>query len=134
VRNVEIQEQADSDATQLQVGQQLRLVDWKDRFHRFDFNNQQLFYAKINSECPLYSQAVIDDRERNLGLDKEACFLDFVSEAPVVCTLDQPRAQCGMYLEGATNGRVSDLIDFHTSLPFLQASVVKGFEDVKGSV
>jgi hypothetical protein len=100
----------------LQIGQQLRFVDRKNRFNGFDFHNYPLFNPKINPERSLDSESVIDDSERNLGLDKKPGFGDFMLEAAVVGAFDKAWTERGMDLERASNRGFRNVIDFHTSL------------------
>src|SRR5436190_18219051 len=65
VSDVKVQQESHPNATQLQVRQQLRFVDRKNRFHRLNLQNYQLFNAKIYSKRPLDPQSVINDSQGN---------------------------------------------------------------------
>jgi len=130
MRDVEVQQKPHSDAAQLQIGQQLRFVDRKNRFNGLDFHDYPLFNTKINLKSSLDSQSVINDSERNLGLDKKAGFGDFMLEAAVVGAFDKTRTERGMDFERASNRGFRNVIDFHTSLFSLRVLCGRGLNVV----
>jgi hypothetical protein len=69
-RNVEIHEQADTTATRLQVGQDLRLMNSLEAPYRFDLNDDRVFDQQVEA-MPAHGFPAILDKNRLLLLDVE---------------------------------------------------------------
>src|SRR6476659_7214368 len=88
--HVEIDEKAYTDSAKLEIGQHLRLVHGEDRFHRLDLHQDDFFHSQVYSIGGLYPEALVHDRQRDLGLHAKPNLLQLAGERFVVRTFEQP--------------------------------------------
>ena len=63
---------------QLQVGQNLRFVNWQDRFYRLDFDNEHFVDKKIDSKPSFDPNPIVDHWQSNLSFHPQSALLQFV--------------------------------------------------------
>ena len=85
-------------------------VDRVDSVDGFHFNYHTALYEKVNSISNFQFLTFIDDRQRKFGQDFKASASEFLSQARLIRTLEETRAEDGMYLDGGRNDCAGNLI------------------------
>ena len=67
MERVEIYQQPNRLLGELQIRTYLRLVNWRQSFNSFQFNNDSVFNEKIKFVACLKLDAIINNRYRNFG-------------------------------------------------------------------
>jgi hypothetical protein len=93
VRNVEVNEQSNTLATQFEVGEQLCFVDRKDGLNRFHFDNHFVFDEQIDAVAELDDEAIVFDCKWFLRFEGDAEALQFVTQARSIRTFQQTRPE-----------------------------------------
>ena len=69
MKDVEVNEQSDAEATQPHVGKKLSLVDWMNGVDRLHFDNDSVLHCQVDSVSDLELLTLIDQWLGNLGGD-----------------------------------------------------------------
>jgi hypothetical protein len=93
VRDVEVDEQSDTLATQFEVGEQLCFVDRKDGLNRFHFDDHLVFDEQIDAVAELDDEPIVFDRKWFLRFEGDAEALQFVTEARSIRTFQKTRSE-----------------------------------------
>ena len=81
---MEIDEKANTHVEEAEMGKQLRLVDGMQSIFAFDFNDDFVVYDQISAEAAFELNAVIDEGDGFLALNREAALLQFMCETGLV--------------------------------------------------
>ena len=98
-------------AGQAQIGQDLRIVNRGQRFHRFHLDDHCAIDKQIDPVSRIQLYALIDNWEGDLGLDGSPARPQRVRQADFVSGLEQSGAKCGMDLDRRIDHIASDFID-----------------------
>jgi hypothetical protein len=82
--NVEIHKESDALARQLEVGQDLGLVEARERLDRVDFDDDCVVNDDIHPIRGVQPRRLVDDRERNLAGEQHAARSEFIGEAVLI--------------------------------------------------
>jgi hypothetical protein len=87
--HVEVDQQANVTAGQLEVGKQLRLVNGLQLSYGFELNDDQVFNEQINAVTAVDPYAPINNGEGLLAVDADAAFGQLEDHARLVRGLQQ---------------------------------------------
>ncbi len=90
-RHVEVHQQTDAQSRELQISEDLRVVDGRERINRFYLDNYGPLNHQIEPIACVEPLTLVDDRQRELALDCEPSPGNFESETVLVSRLKQPR-------------------------------------------
>ena len=111
VGNVEVDQQADVNSAEAHVGQELCLMNRMDRVNAFNLDNHGVFNHEVHPKPQFDLLAFIDDRQADLrGYPQSTCS-EFMCQARLIDTFEQPRSKYGVDLHGCTNYDTSELVD-----------------------
>ena len=108
MRNVEVDQQANLVATQLQVGQNLRKVQRKQFFNCFDFDDDAVFDNKVDAIGGIQLNTLIDDRKPNLMRENYSILSELIAETRIVRALEAASSNSGMDFEGGAKNPFRD--------------------------
>jgi len=100
VLDVEVDEQSDAFPTEFQVREQLRLVNGKNRFDRFDLDDHFVLNDEIDAISKRNGDVVVDNRKWLLSLERQTEAIQFVAQTYLVGTFKQAGTESGMHLVG----------------------------------
>lgn len=100
--HVEVEEQSYPDAAQLQIRQKLGDVNREHFLYGFHFDQDNSLHSYVDSVCRIDLEVVIDDREGQFGLDKQAGLLEIMNKTSMVGTFQQSRPKGSL---GVLSGR-----------------------------
>jgi hypothetical protein len=93
VRDVEVNEESYTLATQFEVRQQLCFVDWMDGLNRFHFDDHLIFDKQIDAIAELDDKAIVFDRKWFLRFEGDPEALQFVTKAGSIRTFQKTRSE-----------------------------------------
>jgi hypothetical protein len=111
VGDMEINEQADSNAAQPHVRQKLRLVDWMNRFNALHFDDYELFDDEVDPVPKLDSFSVENYRQPDLAGNYEPALSKFMSKTSLIGAFQQTRAEHGVNVHGGRHDSSRNLVD-----------------------
>jgi hypothetical protein len=109
VWDVEINEKTDRAPTELQVREKLRSVQWKQFFHRLQFNDDAVLDQEIDSVSGFKLQSFVNHRQSNLVLKLQASDGEFVNKASGVGAFQQSRSKSCVDVQGCVNDSLGDI-------------------------
>jgi len=65
VKSVQVDQPSPTDSAQSNVGKKLRLMDWMNRVHGFDFNHHSAFHDQVDSISNFEFLTLINNRQRD---------------------------------------------------------------------
>ena len=107
---IEVDEQTELTASQLQVSQHLSNVDVCESLHGFNFDYYFAFDQKIQSISHITGGIFIDQRKPKLSLKFNSSQLEFTRKGSFVCRFQETRAKCLMDLEGGSDDLSRQLV------------------------
>ncbi len=78
MHDIEVQQQTDWLSRKSEVGEELRLVERNDLFHRFQFYDDRIFNDQVCPVGAFSGQRVVANRDPNFRLDFEPLFRELV--------------------------------------------------------
>jgi hypothetical protein len=96
VGDVEIDQQPNAFPAEAEIRQKLSLMDRVDAIYALDLNNHQIFDEQINAITEFQFLSLVDHGQTNLSGHVKSSLAEFVRQASLVSTLQQPRAELGM--------------------------------------
>ena len=124
-RDVEIHEQAELQFRQLQVGQNLRLVEARQRLDRLDLHNHRIGDDNVKPIAGVQLQAFVENWEGNLTLDRNATKAEFVREALLVSRFKKAGPEGPVNLQPRVHDLTRDTIGRARALVPLVSLVVQ---------
>ena len=91
-------------------------MNWSGAFHRLDLHDPPGFEDEIGSESLVEDDVAITDRDRNLTLNLEAPFAEFVRQCGFVDGLEQTGAEHPMDGECCVDDFFGDVVLGHSRL------------------
>jgi hypothetical protein len=108
--NVEIDQQAEAQATQLQIGKQLGLEQRIMSLHGLDFHDQMIFDHQINAESGVYAFVPIDQWDGHLPLNRDTSGLKFQNKASLINRLQQSGAERTVHRKRSIDNLARDAV------------------------
>jgi hypothetical protein len=100
VWHVEVNQEAQFEMTDFQVGHELCDVHRQEFFNAFNFDDQTLLDDEINAVGSRQRDVSVDNRKSHLVLDMQAGLVEFVKQTGTNRALQHPRRECTMNLHG----------------------------------
>jgi len=100
---VEIYQESDIQIAQPKIREHLRFIDWQHGIHRFQLQKEHVFDYHVNSVAAFQSYAFVNYRQRHLTRNMQPACSKLISEALLIGRLKQPRPECSVYFNGASN-------------------------------
>jgi hypothetical protein len=101
--DVEIHEQADWQPCELEIGDDLGFVHWKQPVDGFDFQHDLAFDDEIDTISAIEVDAFVVDRDLELTVNAHSPQGELVREALLVHCFEQAGAEVAMHLDTASN-------------------------------
>lgn len=93
MQDVEVDKQAHGNSTETHIRQKLSFVDRVDRFDGLHFNDDFPLNDQVDSISDFELLTFIYDRQRNLTRDFQTSLSQFMSEASLIGTFEESRAE-----------------------------------------
>lgn len=103
VDDVEVQQQANRQTAQSQIGQKLRPMHREHLFHRLEFEDNRVLHDEVESIPGVHMNIAIADRQTHLGFEAHGDAVQFVCEAGAVRALEQARSEFLVNGEGSSD-------------------------------
>jgi hypothetical protein len=126
--HVEVDEQPDFTSTELQVGEELCLVNRKDGFNGFQFDDHLLLDPQVDPVPGIEPAAAIDQRQWMLQFDPKPFQRQFLVQAESIGAFEQPRAKRRVNLDRTTQDPARHLIVTTASAVSFVSPVVSSHE------
>jgi hypothetical protein len=111
VGDVEINQQADSDAAQSQVRQKLRLMNWMDCFDALHFDDNQILDDQVDPVAQFDFFSVENHRQPDLAGDCKSAFPKFMSKTSLVGALQQSGTKYGVNVHSRRHDCARNLVN-----------------------
>src|SRR5262245_46016299 len=108
MRDVEVEQESDLVAAQLQIGDQLCGVQRQQFFNGFDFDDDAVFEQEVDSIAGVESYAAVHDRQTNLVLKLYAARHELMAETSAVRTFQQPGSERAVNLHRGFDDALRD--------------------------
>jgi hypothetical protein len=116
VGDVEFDQEADSDAAEPHVGEQLGLVNGMDCLNAFHLDNDKVLDQQVYAISKFDPLALVNDAQSDLAGNVYALLPKFVQQAGVIGTFEQAWAQHGMDFHGCRHNLASDVVNARRDL------------------
>ena len=113
VRHIEVQEQAQRETAQPQIGEHLRTMHRQNAFNALEFDNEAFFDDVVDSEGSRKFDTVVDDGQVNLVFEAETSARQLVGNAGMVGAFEDSSAERRMDLQCGFNDQSTDLVWLH---------------------
>jgi hypothetical protein len=110
VRDVEVDQQSDADATQAHVREKLSLMHRMNYLDAFHFNNYQILDDQIDPVSKFNVLSLVYHRQADLTGYIEAALLKFMRKTALIGTFQQARPQHGVNVHCRRDDRARNLI------------------------
>ena len=111
--DVEVQEQAAGEARELEIGDQLSFVDGSEGINALDLDDHPSFDQEVDAVAAVELDAVVDNRKRDLALNAQAGFGEFVAQTHLIGGFEQARAESAVNSDRAADDLPRDGIIDH---------------------
>jgi len=101
--DVEVDQQADGNFKQTEIGEELSVVNRMQRVFAFGLDHDSVIHYEVGPKSTIKLNVVIDEWYYLLTLNSHTQFLEFVSEAGLVGRFQQPWSQLSMDFYSSTN-------------------------------
>ncbi len=82
--DVEINQETNLAARQVEVGQQLRFVDWRDLFDRFQLDNDLTIDEQVDSIATVDKDVFVNHRQSGLALKIQLALSELMSKTSLI--------------------------------------------------
>src|ERR1035437_3850739 len=111
--HVEVEQQCQLPSSQLEIGQRLRSMHWKDSFHRFHLDHHNVADKHIETKAALKLHALVNHRHRLLHTGCKASQSEFACERPFVSRFGFPGSKFTMHLDSRADDCMGKLVRSH---------------------
>ena len=108
--DVEVEEEPEVDARELEVGQDLRFVDGGELANSLDFDEDHALDQQVDPIARIDEQFTVPDRELLLTLDGQPTTPEFVLETRFIGRLQESGSQGRMHMECRTQNALRELV------------------------
>src|SRR5580704_570783 len=108
--HVEVDEQADGQIRQAQVGHHLRFVNWRQAFDRLELEQDLLLYNEVDTVAAIAEHSLVADRNGSLTLETHLAERQLSAQASLVRRLQEPRAQRSVHFDDAADDLLSPIL------------------------
>ena len=113
MHHVEIQKQTERLVGQLKVGEELSFVDRQQGLDALEFDDDHLFYEKIDPVSGFELQAIILHRDRYLCLNMQTRFSQFVMQTGLIHAFQNSGSNRRMNLKRSSQNSRRNLVQIH---------------------
>lgn len=116
---MEVDEEADGQAEELEVGDDLRLMDREQSFDSFDFDDHAVLHHDVEAVAAVEGEAFVVKGDGELTLEAEFTQRELMRQAVLVRGLEKPRPEVAVDFDASTDDELRNPIP----PPFLRSSV-----------
>ena len=106
---VEVDEEADLDLRESQVGQELRLMNRQKSSDRFQLEHDAVIDDDIEGVGAVETNRLVDDRERTLPFERQTQSMQLEAEAFFVGRLEKSWTECSVNLDSCPDDCFGEL-------------------------
>jgi hypothetical protein len=123
--HVKVDEQAKAFVRQAEIRQKLFPVDRSERLDGFDFDDYLVFHDEIGPEASIYTDTLIDHRNRLLSHGAETSTAEFIRQDGIINGFQQARAEGRVNAEGGVHNLPGDGVLCHKQALFVSRQGAK---------
>jgi hypothetical protein len=110
---VEVDEQADATSAEPQIGEKLSLIQRRQTFHRFDFDNHFAGNDDVHAVPTVQLDVIVENWKWNLAPVWDTCAIQFMAQACLVDGFQKTGPKPAVHAHGKANDLAADVRAVH---------------------